>query len=416
MSRWDSAIFGVAAAAASSRPSSSTSYLPEVDSLRAYAMTMVVAMHCGLLPFGWMGVWLFFVISGFAVTTSILGARKREPGWGRLTYHFYLRRCLRIWPVYFLYIGLCSTFLIVVGRSIALENVPYLSTFTFNLWMIFRDPGSATIWGGFEHLWTISVEQTFYVFYPFVFLLRTRRRIAYALAALIVAAPLVRWGWSAWTAGFGWNPEHLAFAVYAFAPAHFDAFALGSLIALFRPELALRRDWMIAAFAGAGALTLAYVGYYAALGVARVGAISPDALRNVVSGFLYGQGREVFCYWVPSALGAALLIGLVCGQPACRRLCAPPALQAIGRVSYGGYLFHVPVIMALMTFLPALQGGSVAMRLTLFACTFAGTVAVAGLSFVGFEQRFLSSGRRLRIGAPQGGAVMAPPLAGEPPA
>lgn len=49
----------------------SSVYVPEVDALRAIAMTAVIAFHCKLMPFGWMGVWLFYVVSGFSVTTSL---------------------------------------------------------------------------------------------------------------------------------------------------------------------------------------------------------------------------------------------------------------------------------------------------------------------------------------------------------
>jgi hypothetical protein len=51
-------------------------YVSEVDALRAPPMTAVFAKHCNLMPFGWAGVWLFFVISGFAITSSLLGSAR----------------------------------------------------------------------------------------------------------------------------------------------------------------------------------------------------------------------------------------------------------------------------------------------------------------------------------------------------
>ena len=58
-------------------PLAVTDYISEVDALRCMAMTGVVAMHCRLLPFGWTGVWLFYVISGFAITSSLLASGRR---------------------------------------------------------------------------------------------------------------------------------------------------------------------------------------------------------------------------------------------------------------------------------------------------------------------------------------------------
>ena len=73
-------------------------YVPEVDALRGLAMTAVILGHCKLMPFGWMGVWLFYVVSGFSVTTSLFGGRRREASAGAAIGGFYLRRALRIWP------------------------------------------------------------------------------------------------------------------------------------------------------------------------------------------------------------------------------------------------------------------------------------------------------------------------------
>jgi hypothetical protein len=56
---------------ASAAPPLPSGYVPEVDALRGIAMTLVILIHCKLAPFGWMGVWLFYVVSGFSVTTSL---------------------------------------------------------------------------------------------------------------------------------------------------------------------------------------------------------------------------------------------------------------------------------------------------------------------------------------------------------
>ncbi len=96
-------------------------------------MTGVIAIHCGLLPFGWMGVWLFFVVSGFAVTTSLFTVRHGARGvWDRIG-NFYVRRALRIWPIYFAFLGANIIVLLALGKFGALQDVPWLLTFTENL-------------------------------------------------------------------------------------------------------------------------------------------------------------------------------------------------------------------------------------------------------------------------------------------
>ncbi len=374
-----------------SEPSSiRAGYVPEVDALRGLAMTGVVAMHCGLAPFGWMGVWVFYVISGFAVTTSWLG--RRETTAAAAVTGFYVRRARRIWPLYFAYVAGGAAFLALTGDPAALGDLPWLATFTFNLRMIGLDDWGATGWAGFGHLWTISVEQQFYLLLPVILLAGNRRTAIAALVALALAAPAIRHLVVSASLARGWDLGHAAFAAYAFAPAHFDAFAAGALVALARragrigTATAIRAAWI-----AAGIATL-HVGTFVALGLMRHG-IGVEALRNVVSGILAGDGREVTVYLVPVSIGVATLLAVLAGQGWALRLGRLPGLQAIGRVSYGGYVLHLPVIIALRaSVFPGALGP--AGRAGLFLAAMAASVALATASHRWFEARFLGRRRR----------------------
>jgi peptidoglycan/LPS O-acetylase OafA/YrhL len=368
-------------------------YVPEVDALRAIAMTAVVAFHCKLLPFGWMGVWLFYVVSGFSVTVSLFGRQRPMVSTGAAIGGFYIRRALRIWPLYFAFVALNVILLEALGWTAPLEDLPWLLSFTQNLKMIFTDYTPAANWPAFGHLWTLAVEQQFYLLFPLLLMLPGRTRRGFVLLATIAIAPLVRAAVAHWAAGIGWDPERVAFTVYAFAPAHFDAFAAGGLIALFRDEIARDRRFVAAALGLTVAVTIAHVATYATFGVMTAGQFSVDAMRNIVSGILYGQGREITVYLLPTCAGATILIGILSGERFCMLLCRSAALQAIGRVSYGGYLFHIPVLMILAALVPifAVSGSGplwVASHVALFLCAMPLTVATAWLSFTFFEQRF----------------------------
>jgi peptidoglycan/LPS O-acetylase OafA/YrhL len=374
-------------------------YVPEVDALRGMAMTGVIAIHCGLLPFGWMGVWLFFVVSGFAVTTSLFTAQHRVLGvWDRIG-SFYVRRALRIWPVYFAFIGVNIIVLLALGMYGALQDVPWLLSFTQNLKMIITVYTPGTAWPAFGHLWTLAIEQQFYLIFPLLLLLPGRRSRSLLLLGVIAAAPLIRFAVGQWAAARGWDSERIAFAVYAFGPAHFDAFAVGALIALFRVEITQDRRLARAAAILAAAITVVYVAAYAAVGVIHAGHLSVGSMRNIVSGIMYGQGREVAVYFVPTVITAALLMGILAGERRCLRLCGSPGLQAIGRISYGGYLFHIPVLMVLGALVPVFGAPvtgplSYAAHAGLFVCAYPITAGVAWLSFMYFEQRFSRMRRR----------------------
>ena len=377
-------------------------YVPEVDALRCMAMTAVIGIHCGLLPIGWMGVWLFFVISGFAVTTSLFSAKHDASGaWSRIG-TFYARRAVRIWPIYFLFIAANVVAILLLGEYGTLRQVPWLLTFTQNIEMIIATYAPGTAWDGFGHLWTLSVEQQFYLVFPLLLFLPGRRSRSLMLLAMIAAAPLIRYLTARWAVGHGFDDVQTAFAVYAFGPAQFDAFAIGCLIAMFRHEIA--HDKRIAVWAGAlaAAITLTYVTAYLIVNFAMIGHLSVGIMRNVLSGIAYGQGREIWGYFVPDALAGAALIGILAGEPHCLRACRLPGLQAIGRISYGGYLYHLPVLMVLGGLVPAFSArvsgpASYAAHILLFVCAYAITVGVAWLSFR-FIERPISNLARVKLG------------------
>jgi peptidoglycan/LPS O-acetylase OafA/YrhL len=364
---------------------SADGYVPEVDAMRGIAMTAVVAIHAGILPFGWMGVWVFYVISGFAVTTSWLGSGSARSAAHRVR-HFYARRARRIWPLYFAYLGMCTGYLFLTGREGWQDDLPWLATFTFNMRMIAVEWTGPAAWPGFGHLWTLAVEQQFYLVLPLILLFRTRWMVV-SLVALAIAAPLIRHIVVAAAIEAGWGPGRAAFAAYAFAPAHFDAFAAGALIAILRQTRPIRTREADLALLAASLVALLHVGFFLALGLHRHG-VGTEALHNIVSGILQGDGREVTVYLLPVSATAAALLAILAGRRWALILCRAPGLQPIGRVSYGGYLFHLPVLMALQA-LAVFPTGTLVGRIALFLATMMVTLVLATASHRWFERAFL---------------------------
>jgi peptidoglycan/LPS O-acetylase OafA/YrhL len=371
-----------------------TGYVPEVDALRAMAMSAVIAFHCRLMPFGWMGVWLFFVVSGFAVTTSLLAAETRGGSLTAMMKSFYLRRTFRIWPIYMLFVACNVLVLLALGKFGPLEDLPWLLSFTSNIHMIFKTYTVENSWPAFGHLWTVAIEQQFYVVFPFLILIPTRRARGLFLMGVVIFAPLLRAVLAHQAALLGWDGERIAFMVYAFGPAHFDAFAMGSLIALYRAEISVDRRISVAVMIFAMVCTTGYIAAYLTIGVLQSHHLTVDVMRNIVSGILYGQGREITVYLTPTFVSAAVLTGILSGSKTCRRICGIRSLQAIGRISYGGYLFHLPVLMADGLLLASLPSANVwppiGPKIILFATAYPVTVGLAWLSFTYFERPFAS--------------------------
>ncbi|HSB24882.1 MAG TPA: acyltransferase [Burkholderiaceae bacterium] len=368
-----------------------------LDGLRALAMTAVIAQHCHLLPFGWTGVWLFFLISGYVITLGFDRGDYAGHGPAERLGAFIARRALRIVPAYLLYLAVCTIVLLSMNRRAPLADLPHLLSFIANWHMIGALWPTYVDWAPFGHLWTLSVEQQFYLLFPLIVLGVPRRAQVPVMLALVACGPLVRALASVWLAHDGGDPGAMAFAIYAATPCHIDAFLMGALAARLQPWWRDRpRATALVTLAGLGVPAL-YAATYVAIN-RHLGMVGIDQLRNVFSGVLYGQGREVLVYLAVDLAALAVIVQALRRSRGLRWLAWFP-LVWVGRVSYGGYLFHALVVwgLARMADLHA-QSLPLASRLAFFAAAWALTVALAGLSFHGLEQpiarRWRANGRR----------------------
>jgi len=371
--------------------------IAEIDGLRAVAMTMVVAQHCGLMPFGWTGVWLFFVISGFVITRTLMAEAADGASAAQRYGRFVARRFFRIVPVYLAYLAVASIALFLSGGRAAFGDMPFLMTFTFNWQMIYGFVEVTDRFPPFAHLWTLSVEEQFYIFYPLLFLFLPARLFRPALMVLVALGPLIRLLTSASLVSGGRAAGDVAFGVYASSLSQFDAFVIGALIASYETELRKSVRVSRVLLAAAFVVGVGYAAVMAAINAAS-GARGFDIVRNIYSGTIAGQGREVFTYMVVDLAAAAVVVAAVAGNRLLRPFAAP-VLVRIGSVSYGAYLFHAFVIWLIATLILAVDSG-LAGRLTLFAIAWPVTVALAALSFDRFEKPLMRYGRRKERYAP----------------
>ena len=144
------------------------------------------------------------------------------------------QRFFRIVPVYMLYLMIGTILILLAGRLSALRDIPFLITFVHNWQMIFALWTNPEPWSGFGHLWTLSVEEQFYLVFPLIFLGLPRRVYAAVAIALIAAGPIIRYVYSAVLATTTPDGGWIAFAVYAASFAHFDAFLIGALLPILR--------------------------------------------------------------------------------------------------------------------------------------------------------------------------------------
>ena len=292
-------------------------YRPSLDGLRALAVLLVAGVHTHprLVPAGSIGVDMFFVLSGFLITTLLVEEMDSR---GRVSIgRFYIRRALRLLPALFGLLAFVAAWALLVAapdtRHNALREIVAAASYTRNLTWWAHVPG--TLLG---HTWSLALEEQFYLVWPalLTLFLRPRHR-GTSLAVIFVAAAVLI---SALRMSHVVGPA----ALFIGRP---DALLLGAALALLRRD---HGDWWSGAAALRRATPAVVFGTVSLLAIAAW-----DAGDD-----LFGIG-----YSLAAVAVVVLIYGLVVLDERGRwKVFAWPPAVAFGRVSYGFYLWHLPVL------------------------------------------------------------------------
>ncbi len=367
-------------------------HIPGLDALRGFAVLLVVARHASAVPTpenpiaafaiegmraGWMGVDLFFALSGFLITGILLDT-KGTPGYLR---NFYARRTLRIFPLYFTFLAA----LFIIGPLTPLahnedfqtvrEIQGWLWSYLTNVFISWK--GELAVPFHLSHLWSLALEEQFYLVWPFIVLALPARAVLRACLVLSAAAVALRVGI---VASAGWGVD----AAYMLMPARLDALLLGGALA-----------WLVRAPGGVARIrALVRPVTYAALAVLVAVLVTRGGARN-------DPYMQVAGYLSLSLLSVALIaraIPRLAGDGAptrFQRIVANRQMQSIGKYSYAIYIFQYPVILVLETLIEtyapaALEQAPLAVALAVFVVASILSIAAARLSWMLLEGPALS--------------------------
>jgi peptidoglycan/LPS O-acetylase OafA/YrhL len=343
-------------------------YRPALDGLRAIAVSSVVLFHLTGYPArGWLGVDIFFVLSGFLITTLLLEERAAH---GTVSLRgFYVRRARRLLPALFAFLAL---FVVVKAtRGFTDRDLIGLAGglgYCTNLFLSVGDlsqPATAL-----THLWSLSLEEQFYLVWPVVLLvvLRANRRAAVGLVSVVIlvtsleAARLTASGASGWRLGAAPDTRSVSLAVGCLA-----ALAYGSGIFPRDLRFRYRLEPILFVFLLVVLVTVSFPQQWFSEGLLFVFACATSMLLLTV---LDGE------------------------TPLGRVLSLPPAVW-LGKVSYSLYLWHLPVFVALGVF----HGGGPSaradwwLRLTALGLS----LILAACSYYFVERPFRRSRRRREL-------------------
>lgn len=316
--------------------------LPELDSIRFLSIVLVVLHHqffednaflTWMTKHGWIGVDLFFVMSGFLITSLLL---KEQQATGRIALgRFWIRRMWRLWPSW----GVTLVLSVAMVYGLSTRNFELREKLASLWWHYPLHVGNYSyIFFGkihtlFSHFWSLAVEEHFYLLWPLVLVLcRTPKRVAVAAIALIMGSTLLRYHHLA----AGLPGDLVSFSTHT----RLDQLLFGCLLAYVQPGIPpLSVRWE------AGTTVAMFAAFYLGLYVCKDPSATP-----VVAALAY----------TAIGAGAVLLVVIATrgGRRGLRALLAHPLPARLGVLSYGVYLVHLHVnyvVFPLVKHFPALD-------------------------------------------------------------
>jgi len=317
---------------------------------------------------GWMGVDLFFVLSGFLITGILLRSR----GAPRQLRRFWIRRALRIFPVAIVYLGLVYFTARAFGWPPLLAHFNRWTPFIFYFGNI-----DIALHGWVDSavaiLWSLAIEEHFYAVWPLVSKLLSPRRLGALCVAIAIAGPLVRW--------LTW-PRMGQIAVYVSTWCRIDNLAIGGALAVAFHETALRER------------TIRVCRWLAIPSLAWLVYVPAEPF-----GMLYpAHNPEWFAVFGYSAIAIAfaVLVALAADpSPAPRPVLNNPVMRYLGRISYGIYLWHILAGYVVQDLIGARLEPPLKIIIWLFAA-----IGFASISWFAFERPILGLKKRFPISSP----------------
>ncbi|MCL4523259.1 MAG: acyltransferase [Acidobacteria bacterium] len=347
-----------------------------LDGMRGLAILLVMLFHFGHLGVGWVGVQIFFVLSGFLITSILV--REASYPFGFYIKRFYWRRTLRIFPLYILFIaGLTLVFLLVGFNSAFRQQWSYLLTYTFNFVRMRSDYIYPVYWG---HLWSLAVEEQFYLIWPALIYFTPARYRRPVMLGIVILAPFSRLVIGALLSPHYGSGQAVATIIHNLTSSQLDAFALGALIATEDPARQKRPGWVLAAVS-ALALAAGLANWWSYNQHGRLGISTLGYIPNSTDNYLHVWGYTVLNIW------SAALVRVLCRKNWLSRIFELKPVAYLGKISYGVYVYHLPARPLLAICLPWMK--SIFWPLG-FAFYFASVFLVSHLSYQWIERRFLA--------------------------
>ena len=352
-----------------------------LTTFRAFAFFAVFFFHVGELRIGYLGVQAFFVLSGFLLTPILLDM-KSSLGTKDFFFHFYGRRALRIFPLYYFYLTLVALLayyvisqpgyspVAVIDRFLA--QLPWSATYTYNFFHASRFHQDTPL---VSHFWSLAVEEQFYLVWPLAIFCVPQKHFKTFLIVVSVSGLLMR----ALLAFISMNHlmpilfDKTDVVIYVLPFSHIDAFAIGGFFALYMKG---RPGWSVWLFI----LAVLVIGLLTSW-------ITSGSIPWASLGYPYFMKDSYKFIWGYTLMNLLFAYMLVCIRD---RKFLPAVfensiLHYLGKISFGMYVYHFPLTWVIGLF--PVKG---APKYILILIVFTATIAISIASYELMEKRLLN--------------------------
>ncbi len=388
-------------------------YIPALDGVRALAIILVILFHWPFdfltLQFGWIGVNIFFVLSGFLITRILVKAKPNPLK--KYLIKFYKNRVLRIFPLYFgftllllfiLYL-LATFFSQQISGNFLIKNfaeikIEIFSLFGFfynfsDLFQIVNEQNNNQLHPFFGHYWSLSAEEQFYLVFPVTVYFLKPRPLKALFLTLIILSPFIRL-----VTGEILRNSHDANVIGSLLTKltifHLDAFAIGGMVSLFPVHQISKPVKYLFLYCsgcfGLGCYTVFILNqHHIFIGWDSLGFDHPFFQYGQQTALLWTNIRYAFTFSIVN-LGAGLLLVASLQQNWLSAFLHRPLFKFIGQISFGLYVFHLPINAVLNYYFKRADFlGNRLSELILFGAYLSLLSLLAWLSFKYYETYFL---------------------------